>query len=88
MEEIKEFFVNKLSKQNNKESVKQVQIGSVILYNIYIELFKIKIYDAACNQIDYFDILKNNKSVIKNDLDLKVRVQILKDRLNDLLENL
>ena len=65
MEEIKEFFVNKLSKQNNKESVKQVQIGSVILYNIYVELFKIKIYDAACNQIDYFDILKNNMTNAK-----------------------
>ena len=35
-----------------------------------------------------FDVLKNNKSVIKSDVDLKVRVQILKDRLNDLLENL
>jgi uncharacterized metal-binding protein len=23
-------------------------------------MFKIKIYDAACNQIEYFDILRNN----------------------------
>ena len=59
MEEIKEFFMRKLAKSSNKESIKHVEVGSVILYNIYIELFKLKIYDAACNQIDYFDILKN-----------------------------
>jgi ParB family chromosome partitioning protein len=35
-----------------------------------------------------FDILKSNKSVIRNDADLKVRVQILKDRMSDLLDNL
>ena len=35
MEEIKEYLVNKLSKSNNKESIKHVQIGSVILCNIY-----------------------------------------------------
>ena len=60
MEEIKEYLVNKITKSNNKESIKHVQIGSVILYNIYTELFRIRIYDAACNQIDYFDILRNN----------------------------
>lgn len=35
-----------------------------------------------------FDVLKNNKAVIRNDADLRVRVQILKDRLNDLLDTL
>ena len=35
-----------------------------------------------------FDILKNNKSVIKNDAELKIRVEILKDRLVDLIDNL
>lgn len=35
-----------------------------------------------------FDVLKSNKAVIKNDADLRVRVQILKDRLNDLLDTL
>ena len=39
--------------------IKHVQIGSVVLYGIYMDLFKIKIYDTACNQIDYFDILRN-----------------------------
>lgn len=35
-----------------------------------------------------FDVLKNNKSVIKSDTDLKVRIEILKRRLEDLLENM
>ena len=86
MEEIKEHMVNKLSKSNNKESIKHVQIGSVILYNIYMDLFKIKIYDAACNQIEYFDVLKNNVSTPKTTENflklgediLKLRKEILK----------
>lgn len=35
-----------------------------------------------------FDILKNNKSIIKSDNDLKIRVEILKRRLEDLLGDL
>jgi len=60
MEEIKDYMINKLSKSNNKESIKHIQLGSVILYNTYIELFKFKIYDSACLQVEYFDLLKNN----------------------------
>ena len=33
-------------------------------------------------------LIKNNKSIIKNDAELKIRVEILKDRLVDLIENL
>ena len=81
MEEIKENLVNKLSKSNNKESIKHVQIGSVILYNIYMDLFKIKIYDAACNQIDYFDILRNNLTNTKTTENfLKIGEDILRLR--------
>ena len=81
MEEIKDYLVNKLSKSNNKESIKHVQICSVILYNIYMDLFKIKIYDAACNQIDYFDILKNNVSTPKTTENfLKIGEDILRLR--------
>ena len=58
-EDIKEYLIFKLNKNSNKESIKHVQIGSVILYYLYIDLFKITIYDAICNQIDYFDLLKN-----------------------------
>ena len=81
MEEIKETLINKLSKSNNKESIQHVQIGSVILYNIYMDLFKIKIYDAACNQIDYFDILKNNLTTTKTTENfLKIGEDILRLR--------
>jgi hypothetical protein len=65
MEEIKEYLIFKITKSNNSDNIKHIQIGSVILYYIYIDLFKLKIYDAACNQIDYFDILKNNVSTPK-----------------------
>ena len=65
MEQIKDYLINILNKNTNKMSIKHVQISSVILYNQYVDLFKIKIYDATCNQIEYFDILKNNITTIK-----------------------
>jgi hypothetical protein len=46
-----------------------------------MDLFKIKIYDAACNQIDYFDILKNNVSTPKTTENfLKIGEDILRLR--------
>ena len=60
IEDIKDYLIFKLNKNFKKESIKHIQIGSVILYYLYIYLFKIKIYDAICNQINYFDLLKNN----------------------------
>ena len=80
-EDIKEYLIFKLNKNTNKESIKHVQIGSVILYNLYIYLFKIKIYDAICNQIDYFDLLKNAVTTNKTaDSFLKSGEIILKTR--------
>lgn len=35
-----------------------------------------------------FDVLKNSKSVIKSDSNLKVRVEILRNRLNDFIDSL
>ena len=35
-----------------------------------------------------FDVIKNNKSIIKNDVDLKVRVEILSQRFNDFINSL
>lgn len=35
-----------------------------------------------------FDIIKNNKTIIKNDTDLRVRVEILSQRLNDFMNSL
>jgi len=66
MEDIKAYMINKLSKSNNKESIKHIQLGSAILYDIYINLFKEKILESATFQIDYFDLLRNNVTTPKN----------------------
>ena len=80
-EDIKEYLIFKLKKNSNKESIKHVQIGSVILYYLYIDLFKIKIYDATTNQIDYFDLLKNSITTNKTTKNfLKSSETILKSR--------
>ena len=85
MEQIKEHLINKISYSSNKESIKHVEIGSIILYNIYCTLFKLKIYDAASNQIEYFDNFKSTvttkkstENVLKNGEDiLKLKKKIL-----------
>ena len=85
MEGIKEYLVNKIDKSNDRTSVKHVQISSVILYNIYINMFKLKIYDATTSQIDYFDILKSSVTTAKSTQSfLKQGENILKVR-NDIL---
>ena len=85
MEAIKEYLVNKISKSTNTESVKHVQIGSVILYNIYNDMFKIKIFEATSNQIEYFDHLKNSVTTSKTtESFLKIGETILKLR-NEIL---
>ena len=85
MEGIKEYLVNKIDKSNDRTSVKHVQISSVILYNIYIDMFKVKIYEATTNQIDYFEILKSTVTTSKSTQSfLKVGEMILKVR-NDIL---
>jgi len=66
MEEIKAYMINKLSKSDNKESIKHIQLGSAILYDIYINLFKEKIFDSATFQVDYFDLLRNNLTTPKS----------------------
>ena len=60
IEEIKEYLIAKLLKNSSQNSINHVQIGSVILYYQYLELFKVKIYDATSNQIEYFDLLRNS----------------------------
>ena len=80
-EDIKEYLIFKLKKKKNTESLKHIQIGSVILYYLYTDLFKIKIYDATTNQIDYFDLLKNNITTNKTTKNLlKSSESILKCR--------
>ena len=65
MEEIKKYLLNNLTKTKNKLSIRHVQLSSVILYNQYIDLFKMKIYDATCSQIEYFELLKNSATTVK-----------------------
>ena len=79
-EEIKEKLIYKLISPN-KESINHVQIGCVILYYLYIELLKIKIYDGVTGQIDYFEILKNNLSTNRTTSNLlKTANKILKTK--------
>ena len=86
MEEIKLYLLNNLTKNKNKLSIRHIQISSVILYNQYVDLFKMKIYDATCSQIEYFDLLKNNTTTAKTTKNfLKIGEDILnlkKDILN------
>ena len=84
VEEIKGVLTYKLNNKN-KESIRHVQIGSIILYYLYMDLLKVKIYDGLTNQIDYFDILKNNATSSKTSSNfmkagkniLKIRKEIL-----------
>ena len=92
-EDIKEYLTSKL-KDSKKDSIKHVQIGSVILYYLYIDLLKIKIYEAIINQIEYFDYLKNNFATNKTtynflrtgEIILKTRkeIMIIWEKLTDL----
>ena len=66
MEQIKEYLIEKINFSTNKESIKHVEIGSVILYNIYSVLFKLKIYDATSFQIEYFDNFKSTNTTKKS----------------------
>ena len=81
MEDIKEYLTYQLKKNSKKESIKNVQIGKVILYYLYTDLFRTKIYDALSNQIDYFEVLKSKTITYKITHDfLKFGDNILKLR--------
>ena len=60
IEDIKEYLMNKLTEKNFGKSINHIQVGSVILYYQYMDIFKIKIYDGITHQIEYFDVLRNN----------------------------
>ena len=65
VEQIKDYLIEKLKKNRNRLTIRHVQISTVILYYQYVDLFKIKIYDATYSQIEYFDILRNNITTAK-----------------------
>ena len=80
-EDIKEYLTNKLNSLADNDSVEHIQIGSPILYYLFMDLFKIKIYDAICKQIDYFDIFKEQYMTYKLiENILKIGNKILKIR--------
>ena len=80
-QDIKDHLLIKLKKNINNKSIRHVQIGSVIIYYLYIDLLKMKIYEATSNQIDYFDLLKNSVATEKTmDNFLKNGENILKFR--------
>lgn len=77
--------IEKLRQAQKEKEKRQTSISDTELKRIS----SIAKTEQALNLLENnFDVLKNNKIVIKNDDDLKVRVQILKDRLSDLLDNL
>jgi len=65
LEEIKEYLINISYKNPNKKTINHIQISSVILYNKYTDLLKIKIYEASSSYFEYFDLLKNNITTSK-----------------------
>jgi hypothetical protein len=91
MEEVKTDQINKLQKSNNKESVKHIQIGSVILYNTYIDVFRSKIFDAVSNQMEYFETLRSNITTPKtteNFLSIGQSILVTKKQILDYWEKI
>ena len=64
-EDIRESLTFKINKMKNHK-IKHLEIGNIILYYLYIDIFKMRIYDAVCNRIDYFDIIKNSVTTNKS----------------------
>ena len=84
IEDIKEYLMNKLTEKNFGKSINHIQVGSVILYYQYMDIFKIKIYDGITHQIEYFDILRNNITtgkVTRNFLKTGEEILILKNEI-------
>jgi len=77
--------VEKLKQQQKEKEQRQTSISDSELKRIN----SIAKLEQSLNLLENnFDVLKNNKNIIKNDTELKIRVEILKDRLVDLIENL
>ena len=84
IEDIKEYLMNRLTEKNYGKSINHIQVGSVILYYQYMDIFKIKIYDGITHQIEYFDILRNNITtgkVTRNFLKIGEEILFLKNEI-------
>ena len=77
--------VEKLKQQQKEKEQRQTSISDSELKRIN----SIAKLEQSLNLLENnFDVLKNNKAIIRNDAELKIRVEILKNRLVDLIENL
>ena len=77
--------IEKIKQQQKEKEMRKTQISDAELKRIN----SIAKTEQALSLLESnFDVLKNNKSVIKTDYDLKVRVEILKSRIDDLISNL
>ena len=73
MEEIKDYLINFLENNPKSICIKNIEISNCILFNQYMNLFKIKIYDSICTHIEYYDIFRN-KIATKATIDNYLRV--------------
>ena len=59
IEDPKQLILKKLE-ELRLDNINRIEIGNIILYYKLIDDLKLKIYNIAGNQIEYFDILRNN----------------------------
>ena len=77
--------IEKMKQQQKEKEQRQTSISDSELKRIN----SIAKLEQSLNLLENnFDVLKNNKAIIRNDAELKIRVEILKNRLVDLIENL
>ena len=92
MEDIKQCLTKSFNSElKSNDSIRHIDIGSVILYTKLIDILKIKIYDATSNQVDYLDILRNSTTSLKASrhfLDFGNHVLILKKEIIKTWENI
>ena len=80
-ENIKDYLINISDLTSHQDSPRHLQLSTVILYNLYQNLIKLKIYDISDNQIEYFDYFKNFTLSTKNSLGfLQIGKNIIKLR--------
>lgn len=80
-----ETSIEKIKQQQREKEARKTPISDKELKRISLIA---KTEQALTLFENNFDILKNNKSIIKADNDIKIRVEILKRRLDDLLADL
>lgn len=80
-----ETSIEKIKQQQREKEARKTPISDTELKRISLIA---KTEQALTLFENNFDILKNNKSIIKADNDIKIRVEILKRRLDDLLADL